>query len=534
MLLQLRALAHHSKLRLVLAYLAGASTALAFAPYALWPIYPLAMALVLIQSDTLSPKQAFYHWLSFGFGCFSVGISWIHVSIDTFGGVPLIASLGLMALLALYLALYPALAGLLLAKLSPKSRKLKYLLLFPAIWVLTEWARSWVLTGFPWLWAGYSQTLSPLSPLASVIGALGLSFVVAWLSAAIALLYLDKKSVFYRAIPLLFALILLPLTAYLSQHYSPVAQTGKEVKITLVQGNIAQSMKWQPEALWPTLLKYMDLSRPKFDDTDIFIWPEAAIPAPEYMVEAFLDNANKVANLNDSAIVTGIISRPEADFYNSLIVLGNHNEAKQAQGDYRANGHNEFRKHHLLPIGEFVPLEDLLRPLAPVFNLPMSSFSRGDYYQPNLKAKGYRLAPAICYEIAFPEQLRDNVSDETDLLLTVSNDAWFGQSNGPLQHMEIAQMRAIELGRPLVRATNNGVTAIVNPQGQITAQLPQFETGVLHASIPLVRGETLFLKWGQWPVLLLSMSIALLAIIRKTALRVSAKTQTAQTCPVEE
>ena len=283
----------------------------------------------------------------------------------------------------------------------------------------------------------------------------------------------------------------------------------------MVQGNIAQSMKWQPEALWPTMIKYMDLSRPEFANTDIFIWPEAAIPAPEYMVEDFLDNANKVANLNDSAIITGIISRQQDNFYNSLIVLGNHNSLMQSEADYRGDGSNEFRKHHLLPIGEFVPLEALLRPLAPFFNLPMSSFARGDYQQANLNAAGHQVAPAICYEIAFPEQLRANVNADTELLLTVSNDAWFGSSNGPLQHMEIAQMRAIELGRPLVRATNNGVTAAVNPQGEITDKLPQFETAVLHVSIPLVEGETVFAKWGQWPVLLLSFVSIFISLVRK-------------------
>ncbi|QYJ87056.1 apolipoprotein N-acyltransferase [Shewanella mesophila] len=514
MLLRLRAIAHQPKIRLVLAYLAGASTALSFAPYGLWPIYLIAMAFALGQSQSLSPKQAFRYWLSFGFGCFSVGISWVHVSMDTFGGLPLIASVGLMALLALYLALYPAIAGTLLAKLSPQSHLVRYLLLFPALWVLSEWARGWVLTGFPWLWAGYTQTSGPLSELASVIGALGLSYSVALLAGAMTLLFNQTSSILKRATPLVILTGTLLCCSYLASTLSPITQSGKSVNVTLVQGNIPQSMKWQPEALWPTMLKYMDLSRPEFANTDIFIWPEAAIPAPEHMVADFLDNANKIASLNNSAIITGVISQQQDSFYNSLIVLGNHNQAVQDSADYQGGGHNEFKKHHLLPIGEFVPLEALLRPLAPFFNLPMSSFARGDFQQPNLNAVGHQIAPAICYEIAFPEQLRANVNADTELLLTVSNDAWFGASNGPLQHMEIAQMRAIELGRPLVRSTNNGITAIVNSKGEITDKLPQFETGVLHASIPLVTGETLFSKWGQWPVLLLSFLIFGLSLLK--------------------
>lgn len=514
MLTNIRAFAQQksrlSVLRLVLAFILGASTALSFAPYSLWIIYPVAMALALWLSRSLTPKASFFHWLSFGFGCFAVGISWVHVSMDTFGGLPLAASVGLMALLALYLALYPALTGLGLAWFTRTNTPSLWrnLLLFPALWVLTEWARGWVMTGFPWIWAGYSQTQGPLKELASIIGALGLSFLIAMLAGALALCFSKR----YKSL-----LILLPIiaaAAWVAPKLTQIQPTGESVKVALVQGNIPQSMKWEPEALWPTLLKYMDLSREHFD-ADIIVWPEAAIPAPESMVQDFLDNANKVANLNHTSIITGIISRQHDEFYNSLIVLGNHNQKQQDTPDYESDGSNQFKKHHLLPIGEFVPFEALLRPIAPFFNLPMSSFARGDYQQPNLSAVGHKIAPAICYEIAFPEQLRDSVNLGTDLLLTVSNDAWFGTSNGPLQHMEIAQMRAIELGRPLVRATNNGVTAVVDEKGNITAALPQFETGVLSATIPLVTGQTWFAKIGQTPLLLLCGAQLLVGFIRR-------------------
>ncbi|MGS0827961.1 apolipoprotein N-acyltransferase [Shewanella sp. 0m-8] len=508
MLNKLRALAHHSRSKMVLAYAAGATTALSFAPYSIWPIYLVAMAYIVHQSADLTPKQAFRYWLSFGFGCFSVGISWVHVSMDIYGGMPLIASIALMALLALYLALYPALAGCLLQKLTPKTSLLRNLLVFPALWTITEWARGWVLTGFPWLWAGYSQTEGPLKPIASMFGTLGLSFIIAMLAGALALLAVKRWQSLAITLPVLTMLVFI---APMTSHVKP---NGESIKVALVQGNIPQSMKWEPDALWPTMLKYMDLSRPELS-ADLIIWPEAAIPAPEYMVKDFLYNANKVANLNNTAIITGIISHREDSFYNSLIVLGNYNHKQQSEADYLGNGSNEFKKHHLLPIGEFVPFESLLRPLAPFFNLPMSSFARGDFMQPNLNAVGHQISPAICYEIAFPEQLRANMNDNTDLLMTVSNDAWFGSSNGPLQHMEIAQMRSVELGRPLVRATNNGVTAVVDEKGNITHQLPQFEAGVLIADIVLMKGHTLFTTVGQWPVLIVSFLIAIAVAIRK-------------------
>ncbi|MGL5393164.1 MAG: apolipoprotein N-acyltransferase [Shewanella sp.] len=502
MLNNLRAFAlqqsQRTAVKLALGFILGGSTALAFAPYSIWLIYPIAMALALWHSHSLPPKTSFYYWLSVGFGCFAFGISWVHVSIDTFGGLPLVVSVALMGLLALYLALYPALAGLGLAWVSRAAPPSLWrnLGLFPALWTLTEWARGWMLTGFPWLWAGYSQAQGPLKPLASIIGTLGISFLLAMLAGALALCFSKR----YKSL-----LLLLPLTVlgtWLAPKLWDIQPTGESVKVALVQGNIPQSMKWQPEALWPTMLKYIDLTRPHLD-ADIIVWPEAAIPELESKVQDFLDNVNKVANLNHSAIITGIISHEQNGFYNSLIVLGNHHQKQQTAPDYRNDGANEFNKHHLLPIGEFVPFESLLRPIAPFFNLPMSSFARGDYLQPNLTALGYHIAPAICYEIAFPEQLRDSVNLGTDLLLTVSNDAWFGSSNGPLQHMEIAQMRSVELGRPLVRATNNGVTAVVDERGNISAALPQFTEGVLRATIPLVSGQTWFAKLGQLPVLLL-------------------------------
>ena len=222
MLNKLRAFAHHEKIRLVLAYLAGASTALAFAPYGLWPIYLIATVFALHQSSGLSPRAGLTYWLSFGFGCFSVGISWVHVSMSTYGGIPLIASMALMALLALYLALYPALTGYLLQKISPTTSIMRNIILFPALWTLTEWLRGWVLTGFPWLWAGYSQTEGPIKVLASVIGALGLSFVLALIAGVLALC-LQKR---WRPAVIIFPL--LGLATFLSPMLSSVESNSKQ------------------------------------------------------------------------------------------------------------------------------------------------------------------------------------------------------------------------------------------------------------------------------------------------------------------
>ncbi len=489
----------HKLLHLVTAFLAGSSCTLAFAPYNIWIILPFAFAFSLWQSKSFNPKSSFKYWLSFGFGYFAVGISWVHVSMSEYGGIPLIGSILLMAMLAFYLALFPALVGYLNRKIAGATPSIwQTLLLFPALWTTFEWLRGLGAYGFPWLWAGYSQTEGPLSQLAPSIGALGLSFVLILISSSL-VLFIQR-----RFLPLLIVFPVIAIATFGSTSLSNIHKDGKSFKLAMVQGNISQSTKWQPKALWPTMIKYMDLTRDNFD-ADVIIWPEAAIPAPELNpnVAQFLASANQATTLNDSAIITGIIGLHDHQFFNQMIVLGNSKQQKQTQGDYLPNGSNKYKKHHLLPIGEFVPLQSLLRPIAPLFNLPMSSFTRGDYVQPDLQALGYHFTTAICFDIAFPEQVRANLKANSDVLLTVSNDAWFGTSNGPLQHMQIAQMRALELGRPLVRATNNGVTAVVNEQGKITDRLPQFETGVLRADVKLVKGETFFYRYGQWPILIL-------------------------------
>lgn len=180
-------------------------------------------------------------------------------------------------------------------------------------------------------------------------------------------------------------------------------------------------------------------------------------------------------------------------FFNNVLVLG-----QNGQGPYDYDTVKRYSKHHLLPFGEFVPFGDLLRPIAPFFNLPMSSFERGEFIQPNLVAYHRHLLAALCYEIIFSEQVRQNVTDDTDFILTLSNDAWFGKSIGPLQHMEIAQMRALELGKPLIRATNNGVTAVTDYKGQIIKQVPQFQTETLKAEVTSTSGNTPYRTLGSW------------------------------------
>ncbi len=498
----------------LLLLVAGLANTLAFAPYHLTvlPFITLAVLSLVLSRCHTAGKAAWFGFV-YGVGWFGLGISWVHVSIAAFGGMPLIASLGIMALLVAYLSLFPALAAWLschrylqpvLPVTAKNNNSLWWPLLLASCWVLAENLRSWLFSGFPWLSLGYSQTDGVLAPYAPLIGETGITFLMVFFGASLALL--TRKQVAQKQWQTALVAILLLLLSPQLTEYKGWQLSEEKVSVALVQGNIQQELRWDPAQELPTMKKYMQLTKPQLQQ-QIIIWPEAAIPQLEPLAQAYLYNLDMQAAEHNSAVITGILDyKRNNDSYNGMIVLGR-TGTSTTTGDYLYESKNRYQKHHLLPIGEFVPFERLLRDIAPFFDLPNSSFARGDWRQPNLQANGYQLLAALCFEIVFPRQIQANFTDDTDLLLTVSNDAWFGASIGPLQHMQIAQMRALEFGRPLLRATNNGVTGIVHADGQLQAVLPQFVEGVLTADVQLVKGRTLYSYIGDLPLLLLALCL---------------------------
>ncbi|MCW8331803.1 apolipoprotein N-acyltransferase [Photobacterium sp. SDRW27] len=476
--------------QLFLAVPSGALATLSFAPYNYWYLAPVSIFafLYLLQNQTI--KRSGLIGFLWGLGLFGTGISWVHVSIDTFGGMPKVASMFLMGLLISYLALFPAAFGALFNRFN-RGRPFHQLLLSgPVIWLLLDWFRGWFLTGFPWLWMGYSQVDSPFAAIAPILGVEGITLALMLCSGAFVAAWCDRN---WK--PLLIPVLIIGLSGLAGSIQWVTPAPEKSVEVALIQGNVPQELKWLPSQRWPTLMKYTDLTRENWD-ADLIVWPEAAIPALETQVPTFLQNLDSAARNNNSTVITGVLDQKEdGQYFNNILTLG-----MNTDGPYNYESAHRYSKHQLLPFGEFVPFGDLLRPIAPFFNLPMSSFSRGDFVQPNLEANGYSLAPALCYEIAFSEQVRQNVNIDTELLLTLSNDAWFGTSIGPFQHMEIAQMRSLELGKPLLRATNNGVTGVVDHTGKITDQIPQFETAVLRATVVPTEGLTPYTSLGSWPL----------------------------------
>lgn len=483
--------------------LLGASLTLSFAPFGHWylALIPLIAVSALLYQTSLTPWKLGF---SFGLGWFGAGISWVHVSIANFGGLPLFASIGLMLLLCSYLAAFPALAFHCSQRLQTPRY---YACGLAAVWWLTEWLRSWLFTGFPWLSLGYSQTQGPLAAWAPLLGETGLSSLLVFWSA------LMGQYLCHRRLPAAATALALgfAITIALAQIQWTQA-TDTRHTIALVQGNIEQDLRWVPAQDQPIMNRYLELTQPHWDK-DIVIWPEAAIPRLEPMAQDFLADLDQQALATHTAVITGIIDynfETQAAFNNLISVGMREGSPAAAAAPYYYRHPNRYGKHQLLPIGEFIPLESWLRGLAPIFDLPMSSFSRGPWQQPNLRSKGVQLVPAICFEIAFSRQLRANLQPDSNFIVTVSNDAWFGDSHGPHQHLEIAQMRAKELGLAVLRATNNGVTAVINADGSLHSSAPQFTETVLTATLPQSSGITPYRYYGDLPGWCLTTLILLL------------------------
>lgn len=489
----------------------GGTLTLGYAPFSQWYLVLLSLAGFIYLLASSDKKNAFKLGFTFGLAWFGVGISWVHVSIADFGGLPLIGSVAIMVVLCSYLALFPATAFWLLrcyfaVRLWP--------LALPFIWLTTEWLRSWLLTGFPWLSLGYSQIPGPLSGWFALIGEIGVSaFVV--LIASVMACWLPLKSKAYVSC---FIVAVVLISGFILDQHDWVKPTGKSVKIAMVQGNIPQALRWTPEQDLPTMNKYKMMTEAHWD-ADIIIWPEAAVPKLEPVAGDYLQEMDSLAIQHQTGLITGIVNYnfETREAYNNLIALGLKNtpdntDLSQVPRQYYYGHDNRYAKHHLLPIGEFIPFEDWIRGLAPIFDLPMSSFSRGDYQQHNIQAKGYYLAPALCFEIAFPKQIASNLYTNTDFIITVSNDAWFGHSHGPAQHLQIAQARAKEFGLPVLRATNNGITGFIDHKGHIQSRLPQFEAAVLVDNIALLSGETPYRILGNVPIWLVALISLLFAL----------------------
>jgi apolipoprotein N-acyltransferase len=476
--------------------IAGLLQTISLAPLDIWPAGILSITLILHFLYRLPKSRGgFYGWL-FGLGLFGSGASWVYVSIHTFGYTPIPLAVALTILFVMLLALFPALVFKLFLNIAP-DKPLEFTLVFSAMFVIGDLFRGWFLTGFPWLYLGYSDINTPLSGWAPIIGIHGLTFITL-LSGSSVWLFIKARSKYLRTISIfgIFVLALWAIGFLLKGHDWAQPASGEALTVATIQANIPQTEKWSPTALTHTLDTYSAMTNEVWNK-DIIIWPETAIPALLQQVPTYLKNINKKAIESNTAFFTGIpngLADKNNRFrvYNSILGLG------EASGIYN--------KQKLVPFGEYIPLEDWLRGLIHFFDLPMSNFSKGQPNQPLLKARGHLVAPYICYELVYPDFVAKRAY-EADYLVSISNDSWFGHSWGPLQHLQMARMRALENARYLIRATNNGVSAIINDQGQIQSRSPQFKAAILKGTVIALKGRTPFSYMGSIPIFLISLLI---------------------------
>ena len=478
-------------LRALAACAAGGVTTLAFAPFDLAPLALLGPAVLFHLWQTGTLRSGFLHGWLYGLGLFGTGVSWLHISIDQFGNVGLPLALVITFGFVLGMALLFGIAGWLSVRLAVGHPAARLLLVYPALWVLLEWFRGWVLTGFPWLALGYSQIAWPLDGLAPLLGVYGVSWGVAFSAGALVLVL--EESGRRRWYPLLGAAILW-LASWAAGTLVWTQPSGEPLRVSLVQGNVPQEIKWKPEQLLRTLELYLSLTEPHWD-SDLIVWPETAVPALAHRVEeSFLTPLARLAREQGSEILLGVpVLEPEPDrYYNAMITLGGE----------RAS----YYKRHLVPFGEFLPLKGLLGPLLDWLSIPMSDFSSGDGgKKPLVPLLGHQVGVSICYEDAFGEEVVEALP-EAAFLVNASNDAWFGDSLAPHQHLQMARMRARETGRYLLRATNTGISAIIGPRGDLLGRSPSFAPDVLSGEILPLQGMTPYAWIGNAGIVLLALS----------------------------
>ena len=496
----LSSLLRHPRLADLATLLLGGVMTLTFAPFSLWWLGPVALACYCAMLNTPRFRGAFWRGWLFGSGLFVSGASWVYVSMHTYGDMPMPLAALVAALFGIGLALFCAVHGVLYRRLTPRSSGLWASLSFAGLWVLVSEAfRGWVLTGFPWLLVGTAHVESPLAGYAPLGGVYLVSLVTA-LSGAL-LYHCIRASA--HALPRFMAaagfVALWGIGALLPRQWAH--PTGQPLNVALVQGNLAQETKWEAEGQYQAIERYAQLTQ-RITQADVIIWPETALPMWNTQALPVMERLQSTLSPH-TALMSGMLTFDNNHAYNSVVALSPIDAPAPLQRYY---------KHHLVPFGEYIPLSSALGPILNIMSIPSSSIASGDDRPAPITLHNVKLGIAVCYEIIFPELVRERAL-AADMLVTVSNDTWFGASLGPLQHMQMAQMRALENNRYVLRATNNGLTGVVDAEGHLTATLPQFEPGVLTASAQPMAGLTPYTRVGNWPTLLLAAAMTVAGAI---------------------
>ncbi|HEY0748636.1 MAG TPA: apolipoprotein N-acyltransferase [Steroidobacteraceae bacterium] len=487
--------------RWVAAFACGASLNLAFAPFEWWPIALIAPAALFALIRGLPPRRSAMVGAAFGIGLFAFGTYWLYTCLHVFGLVPVWLTLLLQTVLVGAMCLYIAAVCYIANRFWLKSGATREWLVLPALWVLLEWLRGWVLSGFPWLSTGYALIDSPLSGWAPIFGVYAVTWAAVMVSAAINVAFMPAVPFSRRCVAVLLMVLLFLVPMLLASHRWTYS-VGSSIPVAAVQGAVPQDQKWQAKNRELTMERYMRLTGEAWG-ARLIVWPEAAIPVLAFEIEDYLSSLKQQGLAHDADLAIGLVNYlPQTkQYFNGVLVLG-----KAGDGWYY--------KRHLVPFGEYFPVPAFVRSWLRLMSLPYSDFTAGGSNQPILSAAGQKLGLTICYEDAFGSQQLEVLRQAT-LLINVTNNAWYGDSTAPHQHLQIARMRALEAGRYLIRAANDGVTAAIDSRGKIIARVPQFQEGVLRADVQPLSGLTPYARAGNYPVVIGALGLLGLAVWRR-------------------
>jgi len=480
---------------------AGAATTFAFAPYGQSYLAHLGPAVLFLLWEYVSPRDAARTGFFFGAALFAAGTWWIYTALHDFGQAPAWLAVVLLLALVAIKGLYYALLGYVVIRIAPDPSAPRSLLLIPAAWTLMEWLRGWLFTGFPWLQLGYAHSDTPLAALTAVGGINLVTF--ANVATAGAVVVLIRHAGLARLVAIATALAFW-IAGWMLNDREWTQTTGAPVDIALLQGAIPQDEKWLVENRKATLQRFRELNREALG-ARIIVWPESAIPMLAHEAEVFLAAIRRESRARNSDVMIGLL---RFDFASGEIRNGLYSMSGAGDGWYY--------KRRLVPFGEFFPVPEAVRSWMRLNSLPYYDMTPGKDDQPALKAGGERLGATICYEDAYGSEQLAVLADAT-LLVNVTNNAWFGDSAAPHQQLQMARFRAREAGRWLFRATSNGITAVIAPDGDVTARAPQFEPAVLKSTVQPRTGLTPYARSGNWPIL--SAAALILAIAFLLALK---------------
>lgn len=475
-----------------IALFAGLLLPLSFSPFQFSLLAIISLALLFFSWQGVNSRQAAWRGFLYGLGMFGLGVSWIYVAIHDFGNASIFLAFLLTLGFVAFLALMPAVLGLLIKKLTnERLRTVDFVLLLPIGWVLFEWFKTWFLTGFPWLEVGVSQINGPLAGYTPVLGSLAVSLLVAITAGAVIAILQSHR--WWWILPVAF----LWISGSILKQTQWTEPSGKSLQVSLIQGNVPQEIKWNKQQVIRTLALYKKFTEENWD-SDLIVWPENSVTAFYHQLKEFyLDPLAIQARSNQTDILLGlpVLDENKEHYFNSMMSLGS------KEGFYH--------KRHLVPFGDYVPLQDWLRGTIEFLNLPMSAFNPGPYSQPLLEVAGKKVGVSICYEDVFSNEIKSALPD-AEILVNATNNAWYGDSLAPHQHLQISQNRALEMGRPVLRATTNGISALIDAQGNITAQTRQFEQAVLKGTVQPRQGKTPYVFWGRWPLAAILLSMLLM------------------------